>query len=93
MQQVLAAFLALIAAPLVKKVLIALGFGFVSYASLNAFKSALDSAISAALSAINPSVYQVMALAGFVDIVGIWLGAFTFVIAFLAVKKLRIINL
>lgn len=86
--QYLAAFLGALAAPLVNKVLIALGFVYVSYSALSYFKSQIDSAVQAAISAIHPSIYQILALAGLVDMVGIWLGAFTFVLGYMSVKKL-----
>lgn len=86
--QYLAAFFGLIAGPIVKRVLIALGFVFVSYTAVSSFKSYLVSSVQTLVSAIHPVIYDVLALAGFVDMVGIWLGAFTFVLGFMSVKKM-----
>lgn len=88
MQFVFAAFLAAISGALAKRILIAVGFSFVTYTGFQTLKSAVASAINAHLGAIPNNIYQVLSMAGFVDAIGIWLGAFTVVVAFLTVKKL-----
>lgn len=85
----IAAWLASIAAPLVNRVLLSLGFGFVSiYASLVYIKGQIDSQIDQYLGDLWPDVYQIAALAGFVDAIGVWLGAMTAAITFLGLKRL-----
>lgn len=88
MQFLFGAFLAAISGALAKRILIAVGFSFVTYTGFQTLKSVVASAINVHLGAIPNSIYQVLALAGFVDSIGIWLGAFTVVVAFLSVKKL-----
>lgn len=87
MQFVLASFLALISGPLVKKVLVALGFGLITYTGFVSIKSTIDSQITSYLSSLTLPIYQLLGLIGFIDAVGIWLGALTTVVGVLAVKR------
>lgn len=87
--QSIAAWLYSIVAALANRVLISLGFGFLTLGgSLWYIKSQLDSQIDQYLGDMWPDVYQIAALAGFVDAIGIWLGAITTVLTFLALKRL-----
>lgn len=70
----------------------ALGLGIMSYTGWNGIKAQLDGAVSGALASVPGSLYGVMALAGFVDAIGIWLGALTAVITLLAFKRLALLN-
>lgn len=65
----------------------AIGLGTVTYAGFTALKSQLDSAITGALGSLGGGAYQVVALAGFVDAVGIWLGALTAAVTLLSFKR------
>lgn len=87
MQFVLATFLALISAPLVKKILVALGFGLISYTGFVTIKSTIDSQITSYLNSLTLPIYQLLGLIGFIDAIGVWLGAFTTVVGVLSLKR------
>lgn len=87
----LGALLALLAVPLVKKVLVALGFGIVTYTGFVTVKGQFDTMITAALGDIGQDVYQILALAGFVDAIGIWMGGLSSVIGLMTLKRLRLL--
>jgi len=87
----IALWLRAIAAPLVKYVLSLLGFGLVTYAGFAFMHDQLASAVQTILSTIDPSIYQIVALAGLVDGLGIWMGALTTAAVVLSVKKLMIL--
>lgn len=76
----------------VKKGAAALGLGVVSYVGWQAINAQIQSAVTGALSGLTGDVYQVVALAGFVDAVGIWLGAATSAVSLLAIKRLGVLN-
>lgn len=82
------AFLVAIAGTVAKRVLIALGFGFISYAGFGIAQGAIESAIDSALSQIWSDVYAVLALAGMIDSIGIWLGSFVAIAALGAMTRL-----
>ena len=86
------AFLSAIAAPIVKKVLAILGFGVVTWTGLQALRDQLQSTIQGLFSGLPDPVYQVLALAGMVDMVGIWLGAITTVIGIASLKQLAMLG-
>lgn len=65
----------------------ALGLGVVTYAGFSAIKSQVASAITNSLGALSGGAYQIVALAGFVDAVGIWLGALTAMVTLLSFKR------
>lgn len=73
---------------LAKKVLVSLGFGVIVFTGVQALKSSMEAAIDAALGGMASDVYQLVALAGGIDIIGIWLGAITTAMAFTTLKKL-----
>ncbi|SMB27276.1 protein of unknown function [Sterolibacterium denitrificans] len=66
----------------------ALGFGVVTYTGWDFVKDQLETAVSSSLGSMNATVYQLMALAGFVDAIGVWLAAFTAAVTLLSFKKL-----
>lgn len=70
----------------------ALGLGVVTYQGWDWVKGQLESAISGATGSMGVSVYQLMALAGFVDAIGIWLGAFTAAVSLLSFRKLAMLS-
>lgn len=65
----------------------ALGLGMVTYAGFSALKSQLDTAITGALGSLGSGAYQILALAGFIDAVGIALGAMTAAVTILSMKR------
>lgn len=83
-----AAFLGGIAGSLAKRVLVALGFGVVSYAGFAALKTQFDALITDYLGQFSASVYNILALGGLIDSIGVWAGAVTTVMALSALKKL-----
>lgn len=86
-----AAFLASSVGPLAKRVLAALGLGFVVWAGADALKAQVGAAVASAWSGVGADVYQVLALAGIVDAMGVWLGALTAIVALLAFKQLGVL--
>lgn len=82
-----APFLLTVAVPIVKKVLAAIGIGVITYVGFDALKDTLDDAINNALTGIPQDAYNVIALAGFVDAIGIWLSAITMVLTILVIKR------
>lgn len=87
-----AAFLLSIAWPLVKKVLIALGVGYVSYVGYSAIQEQIAGAIQSQLGALASDTYQLLALAGFIDAVGIMLGGLAAVAALMAIRRLGVLS-
>lgn len=86
------AFFSAIAGPIAKKVLAALGMGMITFAGFQAIKGQIDSAVSTMWAGMPASVYQVVALAGFVDAVGVWLGALTTAVTLLTIKRLGVLQ-
>lgn len=75
-----------------KKGVAALGVGVITYAGWEAIKGQVGTAVTNALGGIGGDVYQVLALAGFIDAVGIWLGALTTAVSLLAIKRLGVLT-
>jgi hypothetical protein len=76
----------------VKKGAASLGLGLVSYVGFQAIKSQLDSAMTGMWTGMGADVYSVVALAGFVDAVGIWLGALTTAVSLLSFQRLGVLQ-
>lgn len=87
-----ASFLSAAAGPLAKKVLGALGMGAITYAGFEAIKGQISSAVTSMWGGMPADVYSVVALAGFVDAVGVWLGAITTAVALLSFKRLGMLS-
>lgn len=90
----LGTFLAAIAGPLVKRAMIALGFGVVSYAAMTA---ALNSALSAAKSAWGglsgfPEALSLIAMAGVNTYCSIIAGALIARVALQSLKKFELVK-
>lgn len=73
--------------PLVKKVLVALGVGIVTYASLQYLGVQINSAVISAWGGVSGPIMQILSLAGFPESIGITLGAINARIALIAVSK------
>lgn len=71
---------------------VSLGLGVVTYSGFGAMKAQLDSAVNGALASVSADLYLVMGKAGFVDAIGIWLGALTVAIVLLAFRRLALLN-
>lgn len=82
------AFLASISAPLVRRVLLALGFGLITFAGLSVVESQISSAMADAWGGVGGDVYAVLALGGWVDAVGIWLSAVATVVAWMSIARI-----
>lgn len=72
----------------VKKGAAALGVGAITYTGFAVLRDQVSSAVTGALGGMSGSVYQVVALSGFIDAVGIWLGAMSVVVTLLSFKRL-----
>jgi hypothetical protein len=86
----LAAFLAGSVAGLVKRAVVALGFGVVVIAGFGMVKADLVALIQSQLGAIPADVFAILALGGVVDAIGIWLGAMTTVLSVATLKRLAL---
>lgn len=82
------AFLVAIAGSVTKRVVVALGLGLVTYTGFEYMKGQIDDAIDAAFTGLPADTYQIIALAGFVDAIGVWLGALTVVATLVAFGKI-----
>lgn len=74
------------------KAVTSIGVGTVTYVGFSAAKNAISSTITASLGNLGGGAYQILALAGFVDSIGIWLGAMTAAVTLLSFKKLALLN-
>lgn len=79
------------AAPIVKKVLVSLGFGVVSYAALNAAMSAVQAEVTGAWGGVGGEIGGILGLAGFGDAVGIILGAFVAKLSYMQLSKIQLL--
>lgn len=84
-------FLELFVLPLAKRVLVGLGFGIIAFTGATAIFSTLAGLIASSLSGMAADVYAIIALGGFIDAIGIWLGALTTVAGLLSFKKLGLL--
>lgn len=71
---------------------ISLGVGVIAYSGWEAVGSAIETAVSNAFGAVGNDVYQILALAGFIDVVGIWLGCFSIALTLMVVRKLGLVS-
>lgn len=82
------AWLLSIAWPLVKKVLVMLGIGLVSYAGLSAIGAEIQNAVLSNWGMLGGAVLQIATLGGIPQSIGIILGALNARIAYVAVGKI-----
>lgn len=87
-----ATFIAAGVGPWVKRALGALGMGVISYVGFDAIKGQIATAVAGMWGGMAADVYAVVALAGFVDAVGIWLGAITAAVTLLTVRQLGMLQ-
>lgn len=78
--------------PWVKKGASSLGLGLITYAGFQAIKDQLAQAVATMWGGIPSDIYSVIALAGFVDAVGVWMGAITTAVALLSFKRLGVLQ-
>lgn len=76
----------------VKQGAAALGVGAITYTGFAVLRDQVESAVTGALGGMAGDVYSVVALAGFIDAVGIWLGALSVVVVLLSFKRLGVVN-
>jgi len=88
MPMALWAFLAAAVVPLAKKLLFALGIGWVTYEGLNLIGSQIQNAVLAQWGAIGAVPLNILNMSGASTAVGILLGAITAKIALVAVARL-----
>lgn len=84
----IAAFLLALCIPLVKKVLVGLGVGIVTYAGLTAIGNQITSAIQASWGDMGSSTLAILYLGGAPQSVGIVLGSISGRIAFISLGKI-----
>lgn len=70
----------------------ALGLGMITYAGFSYIKGQVATTITNALGSVGGGAYQIIALAGFVDAVGIWLGALTAAVTLLSYKRFGVMT-
>lgn len=87
----LGAFLAGAAAPLVKKVLVALGIGIVSYGGLSVLYGQAQSLVVSHWGQLGGAALQIGSLAGFPQACGIILSALSARIALVAVQRFALV--
>jgi E3 ubiquitin-protein ligase DOA10 len=86
------AFLMTLVSPVVARVLLSLGFGLVSYAFISTIGDQITQAVSSNLDGLPADVYNLLALLGIVDAMGIWLGVLSVVIAVKSVTRLEFLG-
>lgn len=86
------ALLVALSGPLAKRVLAALGIGFLTMAGLSALQGQIAAAVSDGLAGVPASALQVLQLAGFVDAFNVWLAALATVAASAAIKRLGVLQ-
>lgn len=74
--------------PIVKKVLIALGIGVVTYGGLQAIGTQVNNAVVSAWGSLGGYAFQILSMAGIPDCIGIILGGINARIALLAVGRI-----
>lgn len=74
-----------------KKALVGLGVGVISFAGLSTLKVQLDGMMAAQIGTLPADAYSIMAMAGVLDVVNIWLAAFAIVIVLSAGKRFGIL--
>lgn len=83
----LQAMLLAVGAPLVKRVLIALGVGIITYTASTAVLDVINGMLQNQVSSMPAVVFQICSLYGFQDFLGILLGAHTTSLTMSTVKK------
>lgn len=83
----LAAFLLSMAAPLVGRVLLALGIGTVTYTGLSALLSSLLSQAKASMQGMAPDVASMVAMAGGFEAMSIMAGGMVTALTFAVLKR------
>lgn len=77
-----------IAWPLVKKVMVMLGIGIISYAGLSAIGAEIQSAVLSSWGQLGGATLQIATLGGIPQSIGIILGALNARIAYIAIGKI-----
>jgi hypothetical protein len=88
MQLTLFAFLLSAVWPLVKKVMISMGVGIVSYAGLTLVATQIQNSVSAAWGQVGGVALQILSLAGIPESMGIILGGISAKAALVAIGKI-----
>jgi len=82
------AWLLAIAGPLAIRVLSALGIGFVTYGGLTLVANQVRDQVLSGLSGLSGSAYQVIAMTGIFESIGIMLGALSARATLMAISKI-----
>lgn len=75
-----------------KKAIASLGMGVIAFVGFTAARDIIDDGIQSMLSGIPADAYQIIALAGFIDALGVWLGALTAAATFHAFGKIGMLG-
>ncbi|WP_018229265.1 DUF2523 family protein [Methyloversatilis universalis] len=70
-----------------RHVLVSLGVGVITLVGLTALRDQLDALVRGALGGLTGDLYAIVAMAGFIDLVNIWLSAFAIIVTMMAVKR------
>lgn len=73
----LAGFIMSLVGPIINRILIALGIGVISMIGYEYLEEQLKTAVENHMADMVGDIYQILALAGFVDAVGIYFGVMT----------------
>lgn len=86
------AFLTSLITPFVGRVLISLGFGVVTYLGVDAILDTFISSISSYINGMDGVIYNVLALSGFIQAIGVLLGAMAARLSLIPLKRLQAIT-
>jgi hypothetical protein len=81
-----------LAAPLAKRVLVALGFGYVSFEGASLVLEQVFEAVQGALGGLGGEVSAILARAGMFDAVAIAAGSLVASLAWVTLKRLSLVN-
>jgi len=84
----LAAWLMAVIAPIGKQLLVALGFGIVTYTGVDVAFNAMVASLSSQVSSIPPNVLVYAKISGVFEAMGLVLAAISFKISFMTLTKL-----
>jgi hypothetical protein len=83
------AFLLAMVQPLIARILISLGIGFVTFEAFNTFVQSIITNITTQMNGLAPDVLQIITLYGLPEALGIVLGGFVTAASIVAIKGMR----
>jgi hypothetical protein len=76
----------------VKKALFSLGIGVITFVGFSALEAQIRAYVANAWSGLPSAAYQILALAGFVDMLGIAVASISAAVALLSLKRIGVLN-